>query len=280
MSSAKTLLRGPALGFPAGFTPVTAKTTEATGTHFPSGIDFGLLRPAAGEVSAEASPLETAWVLLHGTAEIECAGQRTRVQRNSLFDEPPTALHVPRDTPVALLNSAPGNEWAVIRTENSRSFAPHLFLPADLRPEYRGAGLAQNACLRNVRLIFDYTNRPEANLVVGEVVNYPGRWSSYPPHHHDQTELYHYRFTDRRGYGHAELGDDVVKVRDGDTTIIPPGHDHAQVSAPGYGMYYLWMIRHLPGNPYQGFTFTAEHQWTLDPAQQGWRPQTLPPGLV
>ncbi|MEI6464905.1 MAG: hypothetical protein WCQ89_09290, partial [Verrucomicrobiota bacterium] len=74
MSSAKTLLRGPALGFPAGFPPVTAKTTEATGTHFPSGIDFGLLRPAAGDVIEEASPLETAWVLLHGTAEIECAG--------------------------------------------------------------------------------------------------------------------------------------------------------------------------------------------------------------
>ncbi len=49
--------------------------------------------------------------------------------------------------------------------------------------------------------------------------------------------------------------------------IIPPGLDHAQVSAPGYGMYYLWMIRHLPGNPYTGFTFAPEHTWTLDPKQ-------------
>lgn len=280
MPSAKTLLRGPAHGFPAGFTPVTARAFELAGAHLPSGIEFGLLKPDAGEVIQESSPLETAWVLLHGAAEIECGGQRTRVQRGSLFDEPPTALHVPRETPVVIQNLAAGNEWAVIRTANSRAFAPKLFLPADLKPEYRGAGLAQNACLRNVRLIFDYSNRPEANLVVGEVVNYPGRWSSYPPHHHDQTELYHYRFTDRRGYGHAELGDDVVKVRDGDTTIIPPGLDHAQVSAPGYGMYYLWMIRHLPRNPYTGFTFTEDHKWTLDPAQQGWRPQDLPPGLV
>lgn len=280
MSSAKTLLRGPAHGFPAGFTPVTSRAFELAGAHLPSGIEFGLLNPDTGEVIQESSPLETAWVLLRGVAEIECAGQRTRVQRKSLFDEPPTALHVPRETPVAIQNLAAGNEWAVIRTANPRAFAPKLFLPADVKPEYRGAGLAQNACLRNVRLIFDYSNRPEAKLVVGEVVNYPGRWSSYPPHHHDQTELYHYRFTDRRGYGHAELGDEVVKVRDGDTTIIPPGLDHAQVSAPGYGMYYLWMIRHLPGNPYTGFTFTEDHKWTLDPAQQGWRPQDLPPGLV
>ena len=72
----------------------------------------------------------------------------------------------------------------------------------------------------------------------------------------------------------------VLKVRDGDTVIIPPGLDHAQVSAPGYGMYYLWMIRHLPGNPYTGFTFAEEHRWTLDPAQQGWRPKNPPPGLT
>jgi 5-deoxy-glucuronate isomerase len=177
---------------------------------------------------------------------------------------------------VRLRTLAADTEWAVVRTANDRTFAPRLFPPAEAKPEYRGAGLVQNACLRNVRLIFDRTARPESNLVVGEFVNYPGRWSSYPPHHHDQPEIYHYRFTHPNGYGHAEIGEEVVKVRDRDTVLIPPGRDHAQVSAPGYGMYYLWMIRHLPGNPYTGFTFAPEHQWTLDPAQQGWRPADLP----
>ena len=59
------------------------------------------------------------------------------------------------------------------------------------------------------------------------------------------------------------------------TLCIRGGIDHAQVSAPGYGMYYLWVVRHLPRRPYKGFTFTAEHRWLLDPAQQGWQP-TLP----
>lgn len=280
MSSAPTLLRGPRGEFPAGFTRITSAEAEAAGSHLACGIDFGLRRPAAGEEIRECSPLETAWVLLHGSAEVECDGRRTRVERRSLFDEPPTALHVAAHTSVVLRAHSAGTEWAVIRTGNSRAFAPRLFQPTDLKPEYRGAGLAQNACLRNVRLVFDLGVRPEANLVVGEVVNYPGRWSSYPPHHHDQVELYHYRFTDPRGYGHAELGEEVVKVRSGDTTVIPSGLDHAQVSAPGYGMYYLWMIRHLPGNPYRGFTFTEDHTWTLDPAQQGWRPSDLPPGLA
>jgi 5-deoxy-glucuronate isomerase len=127
--------------------------------------------------------------------------------------------------------------------------------------------------LRNVRLIFDWRERPESNLVVGEVVNYPGRWSSYPPHHHAQPELYHYRFTEPQGYGHAELGERVFKVRQNDTIKIMGGESHSQVSAPGYGMYYLWIIRHLEGRPYRGFEFLPEHRWLLSPDEQGWRPR-------
>jgi 5-deoxy-glucuronate isomerase len=280
MNPADALFRGPPAEFPHGYTGIT-RAADASDARGPAtGLEFGIQRLKPGEHLRETSPFETVWVLLRGRAEIEFDGTRARVQRESIFDEPPTALHVARDTPVALRAEADDTEWAVVRAANERAFAPRLFLPSELKPEYRGAGLVQNACLRNVRLIFDRAARPESNLVVGEVVNYPGRWSSYPPHHHDQPEIYHYRFTAPHGYGHAELGDDVLKVRHGDTVVIPPGRDHAQVSAPGYGMYYLWMIRHLPGNPYTGFTFAAEHAWTLDAAHQGWKPRDPPPQLA
>ena len=264
----------------SGYTPITR--ANGAGREVVAGLemDFGLRSMGDGETISESNPSETVWVLLRGIVNLEFAGQTTRVQRKSVFDEPPTALHLGPETPVTIRSASADTEWAIVRTANPRRFPARLYRPGDLQPEYRGAGLVQNACLRNVRLIFDRTTRPESNLVLGEVVNYPGRWSSYPPHHHDQPEIYHYRFTAPNGYGHAELGDDVVKVREGDTVVIPPGRDHAQVSAPGYGMYYLWMIRHLPGNPYTGFTFAEEHKWTLDAAQQGWRPTDLPPGLA
>jgi 5-deoxy-glucuronate isomerase len=266
-------------GFSPGYNPIARAGETAPASGYDTGMDFGILRCAAGESIAETSPKESAWVLLDGSATISFDQRGARVGRRSLFDEPPSALHVARDTAIAIEHHA-DSEWAVIRTDNPATFAPRFFTPADLQPEYRGAGLVQNACLRNVRLIFDRATRPDSNLVVGEVVNYAGRWSSYPPHHHDQPEIYHYRFTHPDGYGHAENGETIHKVRHRDTLFITPGLDHAQVAAPGYGMYYLWLIRHLPGNPYTGFTFAPGHEWTLDPAQQGWRPADPPPGFA
>lgn len=276
MSAASALCPAPSTGFGRGYTALATADQPQPAGGFDTGMDFGIWRCAPGEVIAEASPKETVWVLMQGSAQIEFGGLRADVSRQSLLDEPPTALHLGPGTPATIRNGSGISEWAVIRTTNNKPFPSRLYQPADITPEYRGAGLVQNAGLRNVRLIFDQSREPQSNLVVGEVVNFPGRWSSYPPHHHDQPEIYHYRFTHPAGYGHAENGDAVHKVRHGDTLFITPGLDHAQVSAPGYGMYYLWFIRHLPGNPYTGFTFAEEHKWTLDPAQQGWKSHDLP----
>jgi 5-deoxy-glucuronate isomerase len=57
----------------------------------------------------------------------------------------------------------------------------------------------------------------------------------------------------------------VLKVRARDTLLILDGQDHSQVAAPGYGMYYIWVIRHLPGNPYVAPEFTPEHRWMKAP---------------
>jgi 5-deoxy-glucuronate isomerase len=213
-------------------------------------------------------------VLLSGRVTVAAAGRVNEAHRASLFDQGPWSLHCGPGQRVAIEATREPAEFAVVRAGSSRLRGAIWSTPTECGTEDRGAGLAQGACRRLVRTIFDYQTRPESNLVAGEVVNFPGRWSSYPPHHHPQPEIYHYRFTKPQGYGHAEIGDAVLKVHDGDTTVIPGGLDHAQVSAPGYGMYYLWIVRHLPRRPYKGFTFTRDHTWLLDPAKQGWQPAT------
>ncbi|MFH1618435.1 MAG: 5-deoxy-glucuronate isomerase [bacterium] len=253
-------------GFPEGYTAITDEGESGPD----AGFDFGIYRIPKGRLVAECHSKESVWLLMSGAAEIEFAGKKTRVERNSVFDEAPTALHLGPGSEVKIA-ACSDTEWALAKAENSRLFEERLFRPEELAPEYRGEGLVQGACLRNVRLVFDLNSRKDSNLVIGEVVNYPGKWSSYPPHHHDQPEIYHYRFTPPQGYGHAELGDEVCKVRSYDTVKIRGGLDHSQVSAPGYAMYYIWVVRHLEGNPYTGFTFAEEHKWTLDPKNQGWK---------
>jgi 5-deoxy-glucuronate isomerase len=53
-------------------------------------------------------------------------------------------------------------------------------------------------------------------------------------------------------------------VQQHDVLAIEPGLDHAQTAAPGYHMYYLWVIRHLDQDPYTGFEYTETHRWTFE----------------
>jgi len=50
------------------------------------------------------------------------------------------------------------------------------------------------------------------------------------------------------------------------------GTDHPQCAAPGYGMYYSWVIRHLPGMPYDVPEFSADHRWILSSGNEHWWP--------
>jgi len=62
-------------------------------------------------------------------------------------------------------------------------------------------GQVGDACYRFVRTFFDRRKQIRGRAGAGEVVTMPGRWSSYPPHHHPQPEIYHYRFTLPQGFG-------------------------------------------------------------------------------
>lgn len=258
-------------GFPAGLTRVTGMDD----TVDPTGIEFAVLRLADGEAHQEDTPGETAYLLMAGTATVTLGNQVVDMTRSSLFDESPSCVHLSAGSRIKI--AAHGScEFTIYRTANHAAFAARVFTPADTKDEHRGKGQAGGACLRLVRTIFDRSNSDaNAELVLGEVITLPGRWSSYPPHHHPQPEIYHYRFDHPQGFGHAEHGDRVFKIRHNDAVKILAGNDHAQCAAPGYAMYYAWVIRHLPDNPYIVPEFTTEHRWMMDAAATIWRPKGL-----
>ncbi|MCX7971283.1 MAG: 5-deoxy-glucuronate isomerase [Negativicutes bacterium] len=256
--------------FGPGYTPITAADEAVDSTL----MDFGVLRLTAGQKhSWREEDKELALVLLYGRVELLWSGGRQLIDRPSCFDHPPWVLHLPRQTAVEVVGVAGDNQLAVVMTVNQQQFAARLYSPSECRSEERGKGTMNETSTRIVRTVFDYDNAPYSNLVVGEVVGFPGKWSSYPPHHHPQPEIYHYRFDRPQGYGFCELGDGVVKLRHNDTVKILDGLTHPQVTAPGYAMCYLWLIRHLDGNPYRGPeypVFVPDHLWVTEPGAVIW----------
>jgi 5-deoxy-glucuronate isomerase len=259
----------------AGFAPGITEITRFDEAEEGTGIGLAVHRLAAGESFEETAAVETAWLLMSGDVTVQVDGDSVDFQRRSLFDESPSCVHVAAGTTVrATCHDAV--EFTVYRTANRRPFAARIFRPEDVPNEHRGKGQMGETCTRFVRTIFDGSTSDEAtDLVLGEVITMPGRWSSYPPHSHPQPEIYHYRFTEPQGFGHGELGETVLRVRAFDTVKIFGGYDHAQCAAPGYGMYYAWVIRHLPGNRYTVPDFNEEHRWTMQEGAKFWQPAGL-----
>ncbi len=238
-------------------------------------MKFGVLKLGAEESYTFSARYEKAVLLLTGTVNFSWGTgtgsfEEAKASRESLFDQGPACLHVAEGINVSITSGETGAELVIIQTQNGRSFKAKFFPPEENQDEHRGAGTMRETSTRIVRTIFDQSNRPEANLVLGEVIDYPGKWSSYPPHHHPQPEIYHYRFLPENGFGFAMLGDNVLKVQHGDTVLILNDKSHPQVSAPGYAMFYVWVIRNLDGKPYKTPIFEPEHTWVQNKNARIW----------
>jgi 5-deoxy-glucuronate isomerase len=247
-------------------------------------MDFGHLTLVAGQTWVSSAGDERAFLLAGGSVEFSWKDGARHAEngvarraagsgcasRASLFDEEPTVLSVPASSEVSIKAQAE-SELYVVATANDVDFEPHLYLPAECYGEERGRGAMRGASTRIVRTVFDDTNAKLSNLVIGEVIGAPGRWSSYPPHHHPQPEIYHYRFLPTQGFGFAAIGGKPFLLGERDTILIRDTQDHPQVTAPGYAMWYLWFIRHLDGNRYAVQTFDPAHVWVADPSADIWK---------
>ena len=64
------------------------------------------------------------------------------------------------------------------------------------------------------------------------------------------------------GFGAAFIGEDTFRTETNAYVAIPGGDIHPQVTAPGYAMWYSWMIRHLPDDPWAKTRIVCEeHAW-------------------
>lgn len=249
-----------------GYTPVTDMNDIAADML----MDIGVQKIAKGsEVEFLDMKKETAFLLLSGNAIFNWEQETIAAERISLFDEAPTALHVPKGIKVVITGGT-DVEILIQKTDNDNYFEPKFYAPSDCTNDIFGEDVWNNTARRVVRTVFDLTNAPYSNMVLGEVINYSGSWSSYIPHGHDQPEVYYYRFQKEEGFGAAFIGDDTFKISDNSALCIPGGPTHPQVAAPGYPMWYCWMIRHLDGNPWDKRVNDERYEWLLDENVKIW----------
>lgn len=207
---------------------------------------------------------ETAILLLQGEVEYAFAGETRSAVRRSPFLDKPYCLHFSKGK-AASVTAKTDARILIQQTDNERDFDTVWYTPENCMLQEFGKEQWNGTAHRQVLTVFDYESAPYSNMVLGEVFHKPGCWSSYPPHYHPQPELYYYEFDKPQGFGVGFNGDDCYKIQNGGALAITPMQTHQQVAAPGYSMYYVWMIRHLDGDPWRKTRIDApEHKWLLD----------------
>ena len=241
-----------------GYNPYIDAAVDDIGTQ----MDVGLLVLEAGQsFFAFESEKEVAVLLLSGQVTYRWDGHEVEADRPDCFRHEAYCLLAPRGTHIAL--TAKGHsELYIQKTVNPDHYEAVMYLPETVQVQHAGAKGELMGCMRReIKTFFDYDNAPFSKMVLGEVLNFPGKWSSYPPHHHPQPEVYFYRFDHPQGFGAGFANGEIYKTGHNGLSVITSGF-HSQAAAPGYAMCYVWGIRHLEGDPWKKTRIDdPEHAW-------------------
>ena len=210
---------------------------------------------------------EIATLLIYGDITYEFDGKSQNATRTSCFEQGPWASHMCAGSGIKITANEL-SEILVQCTHNDKKFDTKIYSPKDCPWAYAASskGKFGNVANRQVNTVFDYEHEPYSNMVLGEVLNDHGNWSGYLPHNHPQPEVYYFKFERPEGFGASFVGDEVFKSVDNSFSAIPGGKVHPQAAAPGYRLYTVWMIRHLPEKPWLQTDRCEldEYQWLHD----------------
>lgn len=216
----------------------------------------GLLHLAAGEsYSGKTSAEETIFVLLSGQCNIEVGAQIfSKLKRKDVFSDKASAVYVPvGDEFTVQAGESMGVELAVLTAPAEKKFKPFVIRPDEVVVNHRGL-LNWKRDVHDI-VVANAEGKVD-KIVVGETFGYPGQWSSYPSHKHDtqnppfetqMDEIYYFKIKPTEGFGvqimyNSDLSmREAYMVKDGDAVALPTGY-HPVVAAPGFQVYYLWVM--------------------------------------
>ncbi len=240
------------------------QTLCQTGGHWADALmDAAVIRLLPGQSRAfRYEGEECVFLLIEGAVTFSWDGQSAPAERASCFDDGAEAsyLHLPRGVQVTVA-AVRQSEVFVAHTENDRDFPARFYAAGEVEVTTSCAGILGGTAERKVSTAFDDVTAPYSNLVLGEIFPRPGKWCGYPPHSHPQPEVYYYRIDRPEGFGFCGIGDEAYMIRDRSVSLLAHGAMHPQACAPGYRMYVIWIIRHLPGDVWHRGPNLPEYQW-------------------
>jgi 5-deoxy-glucuronate isomerase len=239
-------------------------------------VGFEVLSLSAETVAErDTADRELCVVVISGSVDIDSAHARWHGVggREDPWSGPPDAAYLPPRTRLTARACAGGAAEVALCWAPARTGAPARVLPgSEIEPETRGHGALE----RTIYPILMGDLEAES-LLVCEVHNPAGHWSSYPPHKHDRPdppaetaleETYYYRLSPERGFGLQRVYtddrslDESLAFTDRDCVLVPRGY-HTVSAPPGYAVYYL----NVMAGPVRQWAIHTDpdHAWTLVP---------------
>jgi 5-deoxy-glucuronate isomerase len=171
-------------------------------------------------------------------------------ERTSFFSGRPTFVYIPPGCEYSVtLEDSREVEAAVSRAKSSMDAPPVLVRPEEVIVTTSGVG----DWFRDICIGVSERIRAGA-LIVGETINPPGNWSSFPPHKHDALslptevpfeEIYYCKFNPPQGFGmcraYGQNYDEAYVLKDGYVFGVPSQY-HTLSSSPGYELRYVWTL--------------------------------------
>jgi 5-deoxy-glucuronate isomerase len=264
-------------GFQEGYTPICGPENSPL-----EQISYGKLqlRQDSEPYTAETDDQEVVLDIFAGKADVTVKrGDETWTfdglgGRESIFDGRPTLVCMPPNCTYTVKALTDKLDIGV-----SLGAAPSGGEPVVIGPDDSGTRIVgQGTFQRQVHLGTVETGKTK-RLMVGETINQPGRWSSYPPHKHDEEkegeipmeEVYMYKVNPSQGFGiqvlyddpnRANARDDAYLIHDGDTMALDHGY-HPVACAPGYQVAYIWVL-YAAADVYGSWSDDEQHVWVLE----------------
>ena len=121
---------------------------------------------------------ECAILLLSGDVTFKVGNEiDERCKRKNPFEKKPYAVHFCKQVK-ASVTANEESEILVQMTDNEKTWKSEFYNPDNCLYQEFGKGQWNGTGHRIVSTMFDLDNAPQSNMVMGEVFNQPGRWSS------------------------------------------------------------------------------------------------------